>query len=337
MPTPRLSVVSLLPLSLLTSQAHAWGYLGHETVAFIAQNFVSSETATWAQDILADDGTSYLASVATWADSYRYTDEGDFSADYHWIDANDDPPETCNVDLERDCPEQGCIVSAIANYTSRVQSSTLSTTEVQKALKWVIHFLGDIHQPLHVEAIEAGGNGIEVTYDGESTNLHHIWDSNMPEQLVGGYSLSDAQTWAETLTTEIKSGSYSSDAASWLDGMDVDDAESSAMVWATETNKFVCSTVMPDGREAVETGDLSGDYYDSSIDVIKERIARAGYRLAAWLDLIATGETSLGTSQIKRDLSARSLEDYLFPKPGMARSEAAEKTRNKRHIIGCTC
>lgn len=116
-----------------------------------------------------------------------------------------------------------------------------------------------------------------MTYDGEATNLHHIWDSDMPEQLVGGSSLSDAQTWAENLTTEIKSGSYASSAPSWLDGMDVDDVESSAMVWATETNKFVCSTVMPGGREAVETGDLSGDYYESSIGVIEERIARGEY------------------------------------------------------------
>ncbi|KAK8204990.1 S1/P1 nuclease [Phyllosticta capitalensis] len=338
MPAPRpLSLLSLLPLCLLSSNVHAWGYLGHETVAFIAQNFVSQETSTWAQGILGDDGTSYLASVATWADSYRYTDEGEFTAGFHYIDANDDPPDTCNVDLERDCPEEGCIVSAIANYTSRVQSTTISSTEVQKALKWVIHFLGDIHQPLHDEALEAGGNGIDVTYDGEATNLHHIWDSDMPEQLVGGSSLSDAQTWAENLTTEIKSGSYASSAPSWLDGMDVDDVESSAMVWATETNKFVCSTVMPDGREAVETGDLSGDYYESSIGVIEERIARAGYRLAAWLDLIATGETTLGSSKIKRDHSARSFEAYTFPKPGMARSQAAVKTREKRHVIGCTC
>lgn len=59
--------------------------------------------------------------------------------------------------------------------TSRVQSSSISSTEKQMALKWVIHFLGDIHQPLHDEALEVGGNGIDVTYDGESTNLHHIW------------------------------------------------------------------------------------------------------------------------------------------------------------------
>lgn len=130
MPAPRpLSLLSLLPLCLLSSNVHAWGYLGHETVAFIAQNFVSQETSTWAQGILGDDGTSYLASVATWADSYRYTDEGEFTAGFHYIDANDDPPDTCNVDLERDCPEEGCIVSAIANYVCISLSMLESVSE----------------------------------------------------------------------------------------------------------------------------------------------------------------------------------------------------------------
>lgn len=329
----RHTLLTLLPL--LPSAAHAWGTLGHETVAFIAQNFVSADTKTWAQGILDDTSTSYLASVATWADSYRYTTEGAFSAGYHYIDANDDPPDTCNVELSRDCPDEGCIVSAIANYTSRVQSSSVSTTEKQKALKWVVHFLGDIHQPLHNEALETGGNGITVTYDGASTNLHHIWDSNMPEQLVGGYALADAKSWATTLTTAIKSGTYKSAAAGWLDGIDVDDAEASALVWAKDTNKYVCSTVLPDGVSAVETGDLSGDYYDGSIDVIKEQIAKAGYRLAAWLDLIATGET--GLAKVKRDLS-REAVDYVFPPEGMVRrDDSAESQKKKRHAIGCMC
>lgn len=327
------AVAATLPL--LPAVVNAWGTLGHETVAFIAQNFVSADTATWAQGILSSTSSSYLASVATWADSYRYTTEGAFSAGYHYIDANDNPPDSCGVELERDCPDSGCIVSAIANYTSRVQSSSISSTEKQMALKWVIHFLGDIHQPLHDEALEVGGNGIDVTYDGESTNLHHIWDTNMPEQLVGGYALADAKSWATTLTTAIKSGEYKSQAAGWLDGMDVDDAEASALVWASDTNKYVCSVVLPDGVSAVESGDLSGTYYDDSIDTIKLQVAKAGYRLAAWLDLIATGETSL--AKLKRDVSVKR-EAYVFPPEGWARRDnSAERQKHKRHAIGCTC
>ncbi|KKY15674.1 putative nuclease s1 [Diplodia seriata] len=332
--TAAAAVAATLPL--LPASVSAWGTLGHETVAFIAQNFVTAETASWAQGILDVSSTSsYLASVATWADSYRYTDEGAFSAEYHYIDANDSPPDSCGVELERDCPDSGCIVSAIANYTSRVQSSSVSSTEKQKALKWIIHFLGDIHQPLHDEALEVGGNGIDVTYDGESTNLHHIWDSNMAEQLIGGYALSDAKSWATTLTTAIKSGAYASEAAGWLDGMDVDDAEASALVWAQDTNKYVCSVVLPDGVSAVESGDLSGTYYDDSIDTIKLQVAKAGYRLAAWLDLIATGET--GLAKLKRDVSVKR-EDYVFPPEGWARRDnSAERQKHKRHAIGCSC
>lgn len=65
----------------------------------------------------------------------------------------------------------------------------------------VIHFLGDIGQPLHCENLETGGNGIDVDYDGDTTNLHHIWDSEIPESVAGGSSMSSAKTWATTLAT----------------------------------------------------------------------------------------------------------------------------------------
>jgi hypothetical protein len=113
---PLCSVFSfLLPLASLVS---AWGTLGHETVALIAQNFVSAKTKTFAQGILNNSNATYLANVATWADSYRYTAAGRYSAPFHFIDAEDSPPHSCNVDLQRDCGEGGCVVGAIANYVS---------------------------------------------------------------------------------------------------------------------------------------------------------------------------------------------------------------------------
>ncbi|KAJ4302636.1 hypothetical protein N0V90_001525 [Kalmusia sp. IMI 367209] len=275
----------------LISPTVAWGTLGHDTVAFIAQSFVSNKTAAFAKALLNDSSDAYLANVATWADSYRYTAEGSFSAPLHYIDALDDPPASCNVDFERDCPEEGCIVSAIANYTSRVAATNVSVTERQKALKWVIHFLGDIHQPLHVENLEIGGNGINVTFNGTVTNLHHIWDSNIPEKLIGGYSLQDAREWAAELVVDVQSGKYANQRKSWLDGIEISDPVGSAMVWANDANSFVCTTVLPDGQEAVEGKELSGAYYDSAIPIITRQIAKAGVRLAAWLDLIVGGET----------------------------------------------
>lgn len=112
----RSQVTVALAFAAQISGTFAWGDLGHYTVAYIAQNFVKSATKTYCQDILGDTTTSYLANVATWADSYRYTDAGAFSYDYHFIDANDSPPTSCSVDYDRDCGESGCSVSAINNY-----------------------------------------------------------------------------------------------------------------------------------------------------------------------------------------------------------------------------
>ncbi len=96
--------------------AYAWGAVGHETVAYIASSFVSSETKTYCQKILSDTSADYLASVATWADSYRYTKAGEFSEPFHFIDANDKPPSSCSVNYDRDCGSDGCSISAIQNY-----------------------------------------------------------------------------------------------------------------------------------------------------------------------------------------------------------------------------
>lgn len=106
----------LLVFTTQISSTFAWGSLGHETVAFIAQNFVKPSTQSYCQGLLGDTSSAYLANVSTWADIYKHTSEGSFSRPLHYIDAHDDPPTTCNVDYTRDCGESGCLVSAIQNY-----------------------------------------------------------------------------------------------------------------------------------------------------------------------------------------------------------------------------
>lgn len=108
----------LAPLALLAAalpSALGWGYMGHEAVAFVATDFVSNATRSYFQDLLEDTSDSYLATVAAWADEWKKTEEGEFSYDFHFIDAQDEPPTSCEVDLERDCGD-GCVVSALANY-----------------------------------------------------------------------------------------------------------------------------------------------------------------------------------------------------------------------------
>jgi hypothetical protein len=126
--------------------------------------------------------------------------------------------------------------------------------------------------------LEYGGNDIDVTYGSTSTNLHHIWDTNMPEQYAGGYSLSDAEAWAKTLTTSIKSGTYQGNASSWLTGIDLSDAQTTSMGWATDSNIFVCTAVMPKGTSVLQGVDLSTTYYKTVLPVIELQVAKAGYR-----------------------------------------------------------
>ncbi|KAI5253155.1 nuclease s1 [Aureobasidium subglaciale] len=310
--------------------ANAWGSLGHETVAFIAQDRIAAHTVAWAQSVLSNTSTSYLAGIATWADTYRYTAAGTFSAPFHFIDAEDSPPSSCSVDYDRDCGAKGCVVSAIANYTQRVVSTTLSDTEVNHALRFLVHLIGDIHQPLHDEALEVGGNDIDVTFAGASTNLHHIWDTEIPEKFVGGYALSDAKTWAKTLNTAVQSGIYASQAVSWTKGIDVTDPVTTTLGWASEANAYVCSTVIPKGQAAVEDVDLSGAYYNSAISVVELQIARAGVRLAAYLDAVAKNQKVLTKRLIQDDVDMSGADLLPAPRP-------LSKAKLVREAVGYGC
>jgi hypothetical protein len=117
-----------------------------------------------------------------------------------------------------------------------------------------------------------------VLFNNVQTNLHHIWDTNMPEKLIGGYSLADAEKWANALTIAIKSGIYEPLAKGWIEGMDLRDPVSTSLVWAEEANQFVCNTVLPEGKEGVLGKELSGTYYEAAVPVIQIQVARAGYR-----------------------------------------------------------
>ena len=183
--------------------------------------------------------------MATWADSVRYTKWGRFTSDFHFIDAKDDPPRYCGVDYARDCKQdRGCVVAALHNYTTRLLDADLSPAERAIAAKFVIHFVGDMHQPLHTENVARGGNGIPVLFDGRNVNLHHVWDSSIAEKLVGGVRrrpYEAAHRWAAQLTHEIKSGKYAAASRGWLKAANISDPVATALAWATECNAYVCT------------------------------------------------------------------------------------------------
>lgn len=277
----------LIPGLLLAAAptAQAWGALGHSTVAYVAQHYVSTEAAGFVQGILGS-APDYMANVSSWPDEYRRTPEGEWSTQLHWIDAEDAPPESCEVEYTRDCPPEGCIVSAIVNNTQILMDSKSTQAQLLDAIRFLIHFTGDIHQPLHTEGLEEGGNGINITWDGKKTNLHAIWDTQIPVKEASGASASE---WADELVGLIDDGTYN--ASDWLKVLSVKDVKSTAMSWANDVNDYVCTDVIPDGQAAVEAKgvDLSGAYFDAHGKVTKELIARAGYRLGKFLNLIVSG------------------------------------------------
>jgi hypothetical protein len=132
------SVTALLGIAAVPAVS-AWGSFGHESVAYIAQDFVNAKTKAAVQSILGDTSADYMANVATWADSYRETTAGKWSAPLHFIDAMDNPPTSCDVVYSRDCADNECVVGAISNYTSQLLSSSTSTANRLNALKFIIH------------------------------------------------------------------------------------------------------------------------------------------------------------------------------------------------------
>src|SRR5580700_7879406 len=110
-------------------------------------------------------------------------------------------------------------------------------------------FIGDLHQPLHDEALDLGGNDISVTFNGATTNLHHIWDTEMPQKRAGGSTITYAKSYATKLTTAIN----------------INDPVTTTMTWVQEANAHVCDTVFSSGLSYVEDTDLSGAYYTTAL------------------------------------------------------------------------
>jgi hypothetical protein len=153
---------------------------------------------------------------------------------------------------------------------------------------------GDIHQPLHTENLARGGNSIPVLFNGHHQNLHHLWDSSIAETLVGGNSFRHAASWADSLHTEILTGRWANSSSTWGECLDPKRGDDCALAWATETNTWMCKYVLPmtwpDGFDGVE---LNGTYYEGAVTIVEEQVARAGFRMAGWLNAMFAGDNSM--------------------------------------------
>lgn len=262
----------------------AWGSLGHTTTGLLAMEFLTPTTLSKVQSILGSTFSFSLGTASTWADTVRSQTAFKFSAPFHFIDAEDNPPTSCSVDLARDCGATGCVVSAIQNYTNRVQTQT-DATQIQQALLFITHFLGDIGQPLHDEALALGGNDISAVCSGSSTNLHAAWDTGILTTNVNALYGGSAQTWADNLATRIRSGEYASLAAGWVSNINTAALSGTTVPlgWSQEANAFDCTVVF---NFATGQDLCTGTYFTNAIPVIDLQIAKQGFRMATWLNTI---------------------------------------------------
>lgn len=170
--------LSCLLLLLLAVPAHAWGPMGHRLAARLAEPQLTPAARAEVQRLLATERLRSLADVANWADELRERDPtlGRRSAKWHYVNFGDD----CRYDAARDCAKGDCVVEALRTQAAILSDRKRGDAERLQALKFVVHFAGDIHQPLHAgHGHDRGGNTFQVNHRGKGSNLHAFWDGTL--------------------------------------------------------------------------------------------------------------------------------------------------------------
>ena len=156
----------------MAAHAFAWGAQGHEVIASVAWQRLNPQARQEVTRLLALEPGQTLESIATWADEHRSPATGV----WHYVNF---PRTSCKYEPERDCPGGRCVVAAIAHQAS-VFASHASDAERLKALKYLVHLVGDVHQPLHAGyQDDRGGNRFQLQLWMHARNLHAVWDSGL--------------------------------------------------------------------------------------------------------------------------------------------------------------
>jgi hypothetical protein len=116
-----------------------------------------------------------MASIASWADEIRRSRPE--TANWHFIDIPIDQP---HLDMARDCAKDDCVIAKIADLRKTLRNPATPADQQREALMFLVHFIGDMHQPLHCsDNQDRGGNGVRVVFHERQTNLHSVWDSGL--------------------------------------------------------------------------------------------------------------------------------------------------------------
>lgn len=250
-----------LPLSAtVADNAFAWGRQGHAVVAQIAENNLTPEARRGVFELLEADGAKNMASVASWADIPEIKKSPDQSM--HTVRMSMDTAPYSDVE---DCVKY-CVIKGLRTAEEVLLNPSASQADRIVALKEMIHFVGDIHQPLHT--IKNIG-GQPVIFDGRETTLHHVWDT----LIIRDQSISYGTFAKQLQTNDAVQPDLSGGPEQWaVEGRDIAMTE-------------IYSEVPPLHKNSPPVT-LPADYAARHWPTVEARLKQAGLRLAASLNRI---------------------------------------------------
>jgi S1/P1 Nuclease len=263
----KILVPLLAALLLLPGRALAWGSEGHHIVADIAEQYLESATAQQVHELLAVENVTTLAAVSTWADDIRT--QRPETAPWHYVNIPINPPNGTPpaYDPRRDCEKDDCVVAAIGRFETALRDKAAPPRQRLEALKWLVHLVGDINQPLHcADNQDRGGNDVHVDFMGWRTNLHAVWDSG----ILAAAHIRDERAYALELAHSISPA----EAEKWRSGTPAD--------WADDSYGVARNLIY--GVWPHDPGALPDSYEQKGIYVVQVQLEKGGVRLAAVLN-----------------------------------------------------
>ena len=243
-------------LFALAPPARAWSDFGHRLVGELAYRQLSPGTRAKVDALLQGEPEPTLAGVAGWADTLKELPEFDYLRPFHYVRFND---TACVFNRARDCAGEACVVGAIERYRDVLADVSKTRAERAEALKFVVHFVGDVHQPLHAgHRPDKGGNDFQINLRGEGTNLHAVWDYH----LMRNVDL-DSDGWVARLSAHPAVALRESPA-----------------VWAEAS----CRKTNEPGFYPDRPGKMSPAYLEANRAFVEQRLRQAGAELAALLE-----------------------------------------------------
>jgi len=245
--------------------AFAWGGEGHRIVALIAASELAPRVKAQVETLLGGDS---MADLSIWADEIKFHRHE--TSPWHYVDIEIDSQ---GYDAARDCPTGDCVVAQIERDERIASDRSLAMPVRAEALKFLIHFVGDLHQPLHcADNHDRGGNEVKVILGRRSTNLHAVWDNDVVKALGRD---------PDTVAVELEQQIAPQQVAQWQRGSVAEWANQSFHVAKSEIYGQLSGTGSTDAPII-----LDPDYARDQHTIVSEQLEKAGARLASVLNRV---------------------------------------------------